>query len=37
MRRFGYDPMNARFDGRSKSYWVAREPNEDPNCYFRQF
>ena len=37
MRRFGYDPLNRRFDKDAESYWVPRETPRDLKRYFRQF
>jgi ABC-type uncharacterized transport system permease subunit len=37
MRAVGRDPMQRRFDRRAQSYWVPREPSDDPKRYLRQF
>ncbi len=37
MRVVGYDPLSRRIDRRAPSYWVAREPVDDVQRYFRQY
>ena len=37
MRVVGYDPLMRRIDRNAPSYWVAREPVEDVQRYFRQY
>jgi carbamoyltransferase len=37
LRVFGYDPLGRRIDRSAPSYWVAREPLEDVQRYFRQY
>jgi hypothetical protein len=37
LRLVGYDPLERRFDPEAESYWVERDPPEQPDRYFRQF
>jgi hypothetical protein len=37
MRVVGYDPLARGIDRRASSYWVAREPVDDVQRYFRQY
>ena len=37
MRVIGYDPLARRIDRDAPSYWVAREPVDDVERYFRQY
>lgn len=37
MRLCGRDPMQRRFDGEAKSYWLPRPSRGDLKSYFRQF
>jgi hypothetical protein len=37
VRAIGRDPMERRFDRDAESYWVVRQPIDDPGRYFRQF
>jgi hypothetical protein len=37
MRVVGYDPLARRIDRSAPTYWVAREPVDDVQRYFRQY
>jgi hypothetical protein len=37
MRLCGYDAMQRKFDPQAETYWKRREPNDDPERYFKQF
>jgi hypothetical protein len=37
MRVLGYDPLARGIQRRAPSYWVAREPVDDVQRYFRQY
>jgi len=37
MRWCGYDPMQRRQDRQATTYWQARQENDDPQRYFKQY
>ena len=37
VRLFGYDALRRRREPEAESYWIEREPRDDPRRYFRQF
>ncbi len=37
MKLFGHDPLQRSFQPEASSYWVARDANNDPARYLRQF
>ena len=37
VRLFGYDALRRRREPDAESYWIEREPRDDPRRYFRQF
>ena len=37
MRLLGKDPMNRDLDPTVETYWIDKEPDSDPDRYFRQY